>query len=651
MVRKFIFSILILLILPACLTSIVYAEVWFTSQPKIVYNIGDGLEISASVSEVGEQLEASVVCGNESKFIFLKYIESESSAEISQLLSSSFLGEFIGECKVVAKYGQDIAESSIFKISNEVFLRVTTEKFDYSPGEEVIIKGDAEKANTKLLNGFFELSFGEISVAGAVENGKFETNFTLLENAAAGRGAINFVVYEKEKEEKTNKGEKNIEINIKQIPNKIDVALNSQNIKPGNNLNFKILLYDQSENTMYGDASYLIENLDGSPFVKSLAKIEEDRSFFVEKNFSSGYYKIKAYASGAYGERQFYIEENEEAEFKVEAGTLTIKNVGNVNYNKAVQIKIGGNVEIINDELEIGEEKSYKLMAPDGTYSIMVTDGSNSLSGEGVSLTGNIVSVREIQKSFFGRNKIVVWAFIILVLGMFVFVSSRRVLKKRFVLSEPFFGKTDGGKSVFKSGEPEILKEIREAEHTLVLKGQKQDTAIICLKIKNELSNEAKINLEKILGVAYENKGAVYKTGGNALLIFSPLITKTFRNHVSAVRIAANIARNLQDYNSKFKDKIDFGISVHSGDIVNRIEENKLKFTSLGNTLTLAKRIAELSRGEVLLSKELHVKTMNEVKADKIERQGFEVFTIKRVADTERNEKFIRDFLNRQGTK
>jgi len=639
--------------LAICLTSAVYAEVWFASQPQIVYNIGDNLEISTSVSEAGKQLEASVVCGNESKLIFLKHVESETSIEILQPLSSSFLGELIGECKVAAKYGQDIAESSIFKISNEIFLRVATDSFDYSPGEEIVIKGDAEKANTKLLDGFFELSSGEISAAGIVENGKFEANFTLPENIAAGKNSINFVVYEKEKEERTNRGEKNIEINIKQTPKKIDVALNSQNVKPGNNLNFKILLYDQSENVIYGDASFLIEDLNGNSFMKSLGKIDEDRSFFIEKNFSSGYYKIKAYSSGVYGERQFYAEENEEAEFRMVNGTLTIKNVGNVKYNKAVQVRISDIVEIINDELEVGEEKSYKLMAPDGAYSIVVTDGSNSISGEGVSLTGNVVSVKEVQKNFFTRNKIIVWVFIILVMGMFIFVTSRRVLKKNFVLSEPSsFGKMDGGKSVFKMGEkPAVLKEIREAEHTLVLRGQKQDAALVCLKIKNELNKESKINLEKVLGIAYENKGAVYKTGENAILIFSPLTTKTFKNYTNAVKVASGMAKTLQEYNKKFKDKINFGISVHSGDIVNRIEENKLKFTSLGNTLTLAKKIAELSQGEVLLSKELHNKTMAEVKADKIEKQGFEVFTIKRVADTEKNEKFIQDFLRRQGIK
>jgi len=48
------------------------------------------------------------------------------------------------------------------------------------------------------------------------------------------------------------------------------------------------------------------------------------------------------------------------------------------------------------------------------------------------------------------------------------------------------------------------------------------------------------------------------------------------------------------------------------------------------------------------LSKQIHTKTISEIRAEKIEKQGFELFVIKRVTDTEKNEKFIHDFLGRQ---
>lgn len=649
--KKFVLFLLSFILL----ISAVSAEIWFTAQPKSLYNIGDNLEISVSVSAKGEQLKAELVCGSESKLIFLKYLANETTVNILQPLTKSFLREMKGDCKIIVLCKQEEAESSNFVISDEVILKIEADNLNYFPGENVNIAGEAQKANTQLLNGFFELNFKEISFTtiGIVDRGKFKSNFTLPETIAAGSYWIDIKAYEKEGEDITNIGEKQVSINIKQMPKKIDIALNSQSVKPGNNLNFKIILYDQSGNAISGDASFLIEDSEGEAISKSLTKTDKDETFFIEKNLHSGYYNIKAYSASVYGEREFYVEENEEAEFRIINGTLIVRNIGNVKYNKAVQVKINDIVEIINPELDTGQEKKYELMAPDGEYSIVVTDGKNSLSNSGVTLTGSVISIREAGGNFLGRSKLLAWIFIILVLGMFIFVASRRALKKKFILSEPGnLGGVAVKEGVVKVGKtderPVIQKEIREAEHSIVIKGQKQDAALMCLKIKNNIGKVAKENLQKAFEKAYENKAVIYKSGNYILAIFSPLITRTFRNHIPAVKMALDIANVLQENNKKFQEKIDFGIGVHSGDIVNRVQENKLVFTSLGNAMTLAKRIADISDGEVLLSKEIHEKTIADIRTEKKEKFGLEVFTVNKVTDTEKNKNFIQDFLRRQ---
>ncbi len=652
--RKQFILIALLLIFSIFLISEVSAEIWFTSQPKPLYNIGDNLEISISVSQAGEQIKVELVCGSESKIFFVKYLVNETTVSIFQPLTKSFLWNMKGNCKITVLSRQEEAESSSFVISNSVFLRLGTDNLNYNPGESVNIEGEAEKENSQLLNGFFELDFEEVGIfVGTINNGKFQSNFTLPENIAAGSYLIKIKAYEKEGEEITNAGEKQASINVKQMPKKIDIALNNQNVKPGNNLNFKIILLDQSGNTINGDVSYLIEDSEENSLSKSLIKTDKDETFFIEKNLSPGYYKIKASSSNIYSERQFYVEENEEVEFKIVNGTLIVRNIGNIKYNKAVQVKINDIVEIINPELDVGEEKKYRLEAPDGEYSVLITDGTNSLSNEGTALTGGAISVKEAGGTFLRKGKNLAWIFIILVLGMFIFVASRRTLKKKFVLSEPGSLGSEGARGgvikVGKANEKLVMqKDIREAEHSVVIRGQKQNAALMCIKIKNEIGNASKENLKKVLEKSYENKAAVYKSGNYAIAIFSPLITKTFKNYVPAVKTALDIARALQENNRKFEEKIDFGMSVHSGDIVNRLQENKLLFTSLGNATLLAKKIADISDGEVLLSKEIHERTLSEIKTDKKEKAGLEVFTINRLTDTERNKNFIQDFLKRQ---
>ena len=298
---------------------------------------------------------------------------------------------------------------------------------------------------------------------------------------------------------------------------------------------------------------------------------------------------------------------------------------------------------------------------------MVVTDGATEIAHKGVMLSGQAVSIREVGGTIFARNKYFAWGFIIFVLGFFIFMASRRVLKRKFVVSAPSPEKTRSGvtkigkkgkeqedkqKGSFdKAGSEETGTAINygkiEAEHSLILHGQKQEISLVCLKIKNPIGKESEKNLEHAFAKAYEIRAAKYKTGDYICLIFSPLVTRTFKNYENAVRAALGISKSLGEYNRKFKEKISYGISVHSGTIVNTFQNNILKFTSLGNTLNKAKKLAEISQGEVLLSKELHEKTIADVKAEKQVKDGIEVFTVNRITDSEKNKKFINDFLRR----
>ncbi len=186
------------------------------------------------------------------------------------------------------------------------------------------------------------------------------------------------------------------------------------------------------------------------------------------------------------------------------------------------------------------------------------------------------------------------------------------------------------------------------AEQVLVTDGQRNRAAIIAIKIKNTINKFSKENLEKSIEHVYDKKGAVYENGNFIFVIFSPLITKSFRNEIEATKDAEKIAESLRDHNKKFSDKIDFGIGINSGDIINKIDNKKLKFTSLGTLTIAAKKLAELSKGEVLMTKEAYDKSMTEVNAEKKTINGTDVYEVKKVADYDKNKKFISDFLRRE---
>lgn len=158
--------------------------------------------------------------------------------------------------------------------------------------------------------------------------------------------------------------------------------------------------------------------------------------------------------------------------------------------------------------------------------------------------------------------------------------------------------------------------------------------------MKNKMVSE---NIEKAAEKITSRKGSLYRTGDSIIGIFTPSLTKTFRNELTAVRAASEIASYLKEHNQKFTEKIDFGIGIHSGDIATKVEGGKLKFTALGNVLNTAKRIADSANNDVLLSRDAGSKVSSEVKTEKVG----EYYSIKRIVDRELNKNFIDNFLKR----
>jgi len=105
----------------------------------------------------------------------------------------------------------------------------------------------------------------------------------------------------------------------------------------------------------------------------------------------------------------------------------------------------------------------------------------------------------------------------------------------------------------------------------------------------------------------------------------------------------------LNAYNKKFKDKIEFNLGVHVGELIASKVGGKLKYTSIGNTISLAKRISDSDSGKLIVSDEIRKKLLRDLKVVKAkeigENQTFEVSEVKdRAGDKAR----LADLLKRQ---
>ena len=659
MVKK-VFAMVFLIVFSM---NIVSSEIML-SQPENIYNLGDILKINLTIKESQDKsgfFELYLTCENKTTDFYKQplHLKAGESREIetSLLLTKEF---GIGKCKIKADFSGETATSQKFRISDKIDIVLNIENLTILPGKEVLIKGNARKENGENVEGFLEINLENknISINRDVVNGSFSASFLFPEDAPSQNYILSVKVYDKLGEEVMNSGEERVSIFVERIAKKVDIAISNQNLIPGESVVLQPLIYDQAGQVMEGDVVVELYDSKDRLFLKEILDSGEEKNISLETNATPGYWKVKVSALGLESERAFYVEELQKAKFEIKGEILTITNIGNTPYKNTIKIFINDQMETKNINLEIGESKDFKLTAPEGKYKIAVTDGVEKIESEGIVLTGGAVGVNELRNAGVFTKYPVVWLFLIVVLGMFLFVISKRVVKKKFygVAVEGEEKKKEEKK--IKISQPQKLvekapvKPIEKGEHTLVLDGIKERSSLIAVKIENleNIRKKCGETISKIFRTIIENKGVVYETPKYLIGIFSPQITKTFRNEMSAIITARKIEKILEEHNQKFKIKINYGISLNSGELISKKEDGVLKFTAIGNTLNLTRKISELAKNELLLSHNLYAKVMGEVKANKEVREGVEVYMISSVSNREKYAKFIQEFLEKQKT-
>ena len=151
--------------------------------------------------------------------------------------------------------------------------------------------------------------------------------------------------------------------------------------------------------------------------------------------------------------------------------------------------------------------------------------------------------------------------------------------------------------------------------------------------------------LQKIINLAENKKGFVYENQNTLFFIFAPSRTKTFQNESTAFELAQTAKEILSNYNKIAKYKLDFGISLEVGSIVERTENGFMEFMSLGILMSNLKKIASASQEEVLLGERIRGKLTN-VRTEKYDNGRIVFYKIKDIKYyDEGHSRYIKSFL------
>jgi len=191
---------------------------------------------------------------------------------------------------------------------------------------------------------------------------------------------------------------------------KLDIQIEN-NYVPGEEVNFKLILYNDENNKIDGQINYIIQNYYSETIKEGVANSGNEIVFALPENAIQGPWKISASYNNVEVNRLFNVGALEKAEIKLQGDVLSIKNIGNVPYDKRILIYIGKEDQTAQVLLEVGQTKEIRLTAPDGKYDIKVIEGNDekTLEFKEVSLTGNAIGLERVleDNGFWQKNKIV----------------------------------------------------------------------------------------------------------------------------------------------------------------------------------------------------------------------------------------------------
>ncbi|MBT3405278.1 hypothetical protein HN832_04860 [archaeon] len=640
------------------LTAIISADIILLQQPESLYNLGEVVEVSlkvTSLKEINNFLTLNLICNGVETEVHKEYLllqageEQESDAKIP--LISSFTNRIAGTCLIKAIIGEEFILSDEFELSNSITISVTDQTTEVKPGKSFFIRGEAKKAKEQNVNGFVDISLIQGSSSGlqitdTVKKGYLNINSTIPENFPAGEYLVSMNVYEKDIEDSiTNQGSLSTNLLVSQIPTNLEISLEETEINPNSEMKIKVILHDQTGEKIPSITIIKILNENGKLIEEKELSTDEEYQYPIKYNQAPAEWKIEAVAGELNQENFFTIKSFAKVDVEIINKTILIKNTGNVPYNDTILVQIGEESMPIQINLEVNQEQKYALNAPDGEYEIEILGKTQT-----VMLTGKAINIRKIGKISILMFSPLVWFFMIGILGFVSYLFFKKGYTKTFI---GYITRRRKRKNAKPITEKSLVNSNNKAEISLSIHGARQNTNLICLRIKNLKKNEKikgdiEETLQQIVNLAEDNKAITYQNQNTIFFLFVPSLTKTFKNEKGTIQTAQIIKKTIDHHNKIFKNKIEYGIALNHGTIIAQKGEDSIKFMSMGTLISEAKKISNEAKEEILISEKFKDKSATNIKTEKVHQGQTPAYKVKQLKeDNQENQKFISNFLKK----
>ena len=675
-----------------------------------IYNYGDTLTVQTKIVPAAASsghYTVDLKCGSNIGInIFNSFFEIAANEERPVMITTQILNPLLDNvtslCLLRATYEGDTLNSNSFMISKEINIEAELDFNELAPGRYLSISGEATKESGVLVNGFLELFVDSLGLykSATVSNGLFNVSLLLPADSKSGKHKVSIEIYNTDQNSrKINSGSFADEFTVSQVLKEVNIVTKEDSIELDKDFIFTVDARDQAGDLITRDVSITINDPRGNPFVKKVIKSGEQQSLRLYLNNSPGYWSIETTVDTFTKRKLFYLSEIQKIQTSLINDTLFVTNIGNSPYRGPLEITIGSQVEVKQIKLDVGETQKLTLRAPDGDYSISVSDGEEAQNLGSTFLTGNAVKITDFREDVIETitNPLIWWLAIILFVLIIILVQVKIRMQKphppiassgmvarvspvikneqhrgfdftkkettqtapvTVSVNKPVFSNSSWpqkstpaqfSKDYFADfmKQPIAPQAPKVAPSTLFgesNQGIRERACAIALYVGGSSPTLEQL-MTGALSMAQESGAKIYVDGNYRIALFSPRLLHSENNESSAINVARRIQALFLEHSRDHKEGLLFGIGINDGEIISEIEGGKFHFTSTGNLISLAKRIAQSSNMKLFISDSVRRKVISNVKVEKSPFKG--VWEVTRVIDRSQSRDFINRFSDR----
>ena len=615
---------------------------------QAVYNIGDDLALGFTITRATSAhgfLTAELSCSEGTSEIYKTPLRSSAGEQkrisIPVRLDRFLIGNLSQTCTIVIAYGDETARSTSFEISSETFVLASSREMEVQPGGSALIVGSATKKNGKPLEGILDASVMDLNISAStpVKGGLFNLTVPVSSRARAQTYVANLHAYDRDSEgELSNEGRTIVSFKVPQVLTTYDLALERTSISPSESMVYRILAYDQAEETIAVENTVTLIAPDGSRLINEQVRVGDLQQWNVLWNATPGIWILEAATQGKKLTKEVNVRAVQNVSVILENDTLIVRNIGNVPFSESIEVSIGGSPREVSVQLGVGESARFKLFAPEGSHDVRVHAGNSSTTFGNVFLTGKSVDVRNADSLSWNVAPWIWWMILILIAASVAIHFYRKFGRRSF------WGRTS------RESSPALTPLHRTHPHSTTLsssgEGKKEECTIVALHIKNLEHLESSDSpvaaaIARASAQARNARAAVYTQGAHKIMIIAPGAVGNTRQ--AAVSLARDLARIFTEHNRQYAMKIVFGVGINAGQMIVETHQGKPKFTAVGTAVVSAKRLAEHAKDEVFVSDELYRSMIGKIKVEKV---GDKHWKLKDQSGISRNAEFLKRFMD-----